>query len=96
MIVFSPISFRLTKDQTRKVLKMPKITFNIPSEIRTMISKHSEINWDKVINDTLWNYAKKIKLLDSITSARWLTDKDVDTIDHAIKADLLKQYQHTG
>lgn len=56
-------------------------------------AKHSEINWNKVISDTLWNYVKKIKLVDSITSKSKLTDKDVEAIDHAIKADLIKKYQ---
>ena len=72
---------------------MPKVTFNIPSEVNDVISKHSEINWNKVISDTLWNYVKKIKLVDSITSKSKLTDKDVEAIDHAIKADLIKKYQ---
>lgn len=75
---------------------MPEITFDIPSDVKEIISKHSEINWNKVISDTLWNYAKKIRLLDSITSKSKLTDKDVEAIDHAIKANLLKKYQNAG
>lgn len=73
---------------------MPKVTFDIPSDIKEVMSKHSEINWDKVIHDTLWNYARKIRLLDSITSKSRLTEKDVDALDHAIKAGLLKKYQN--
>lgn len=72
---------------------MPKVTFEIPSDVKKIVSKHPEINWDKVISDTLWNYTKKIKLLDSITSKSKLTKKDVEAIDHDIKADLLKKYQ---
>ncbi|MBI5746666.1 MAG: hypothetical protein HZA13_06675 [Nitrospirae bacterium] len=72
---------------------MSKVTFDIPSDIKAIISKRSEIDWDKVISDTLWSYVKKMKLLDSMTSKSRLTDKDADTIAHAIKADLLKKYQ---
>lgn len=72
---------------------MSKVTFNVPSEIKGIISKHSEINWDKVISDTLWGYVKKMKMLDSITSKSVLPDKDIDAIDHSIKAGLLKKYQ---
>jgi hypothetical protein len=79
----------------KEELIMPKITFNIPSDIKDIISKHSEIDWNKIISDILWNYAKKIKLLDSITSKSKLTTKDIEAIDHAIKADLLKKYQIT-
>lgn len=71
---------------------MSKVTFNIPSDIKVIISKHSDINWDKVISDTLWGYVKKMKSLDSITSKSVLSDKDIDAIDHSIKAGLLKKY----
>ncbi len=73
---------------------MPKVSVQIPTEISEIMAKHPEVNWDKVISDNLWNYVKKIRLLDSITSKSKLTDKDVDAIDHAIKDDLLKKYQN--
>lgn len=73
---------------------MPKVTFDIPADVKDIVSKHPEINWNKVISDTLWNYAKKIKLMDSITSKSKLTEKDVETIDHVIKAALFKKYQN--
>lgn len=38
---------------------MPKITFDIPSDVKDVISRHSEIDWNKLISDVLWNYAKK-------------------------------------
>lgn len=72
---------------------MPKVSVQIPAEVSKVMARHPEVNWDKVISNTLWNYAKKIRLLDSITSKSVFTDKDIETIDHAIKADLLKKYQ---
>lgn len=73
---------------------MPKITVDIPSDVKDIISKHSELNWNKVITDTLWNYAKKLKLLDSITSKSKISEKDIEAIDHAIKHNLLKKYKN--
>ncbi len=73
---------------------MPKVTFEIPADIKDILTKHTEIDWDKIISDTLWNYAKKIKLLESITSKSRLTDKDVEVLDHEIKAALSKKYQN--
>lgn len=72
---------------------MPKLTFEIPIDIKDMVQKHTEIDWDKIVSDTLWNYAKKIKLLDSIACKSKLTEKDIDALDHEIKADLIKKYQ---
>ena len=73
---------------------MPKVAFEIPDDIKDILAKHSEIDWDKIISDTLWNYAKKIKLLESITSKSSLTDKDVEVLDHEIKTALSKKYQN--
>lgn len=73
---------------------MPKVTFEIPADIKDILTTHTEIDWDKIISDTLWSYAKKIKLLESITSKSSLTDKDVEVLDHEIKAALSKKYQN--
>ena len=72
---------------------MPKFAVEIPIDLKEIMSKHSEINWSKIISDTLWSYAKKIKLLDTITSKSRLTEQDINAIDHAIKANLLNKYQ---
>ena len=73
---------------------MPKVTFEIPADIKDILTKHIEIDWDKIISDTLWSYAKKIKLLEAITSKCSLTNKDVEVLDHEIKAALSKKYQN--
>jgi hypothetical protein len=73
---------------------MSKVTFEIPADIKDILTKHTEIDWDKIISDTLWSYAKKIKLLEAITSKSSLTDKDVEVLDHDIKAALSKKYQN--
>lgn len=74
---------------------MPNITFQIPSEVNEILSKHTEIQWDKVVVDTLWNYAKKLRLLDKITSKSKLTHQNADKLDKAIKSSLSKHYKKT-
>ncbi len=72
---------------------MPKLTFEIPIDIKDIVQKHTEIDWNKIVSDTLWNYAKKIKLLESVTAKSRLTESDVDGLDHEIKAAMSKRYQ---
>lgn len=72
---------------------MPKLTFEIPTDIKDIIKRHEEVDWNKVVNKAIWNYAKKIKLLDSIACKSKLTEKDIDALDHEIKSDLIKKYQ---
>jgi len=59
------------------------------------LSKHSEVKWDKVVADTLWNHAKKLRLLDKIASKSKLTQPNATKLDKAIKATLLKHYKRT-
>ncbi|MBI5968327.1 MAG: hypothetical protein HY882_10790 [Deltaproteobacteria bacterium] len=73
---------------------MPTVTFQIPSEVKKILSKHPEIKWDKVVADTLWNYARKLLLMDKITSKSKLSSQDIDELDKAVKAELLKHYKN--
>jgi hypothetical protein len=72
---------------------MPSVTFQIPSEIKEILSEHPEIKWDKVVADTLWGYAKKLRLMDKMTSRCKLSEQNADKVDKAIKAALLKRYK---
>lgn len=72
---------------------MAEVTFRIPKEIQEIISKHPEIQWEKFVKDSLWNFAKKIQLMDKITAKSKLSKEDVDNLDKIIKADLLKMYK---
>jgi len=74
---------------------MPSVTFQIPSEVKEILSKHSEIKWDKVVSDTLWNYAKKLRLLDKIASKSKLTLQNANKLDKVVKTNLLKHYKKT-
>ncbi len=74
---------------------MPNITLQIPTEIKDILSKHPEIKWEKIVTDSLWSYAKKLRLIDKLTSKSKLSARDVDELDRTIKADLLKRYKRT-
>ena len=74
---------------------MPNITIQIPVEIKEILSKHPEIKWERIVTDSLWNYAKKLRLIDKVTSKSKLSDRDVDKLDRTIKADLSKHYKRT-
>ena len=72
---------------------MPDVTFQIPSEVKEILSKHPEIKWDKFVADALWNYAKKLRLLDKIASKSKLTHQNAEKLDKTLKAKLLKRYK---
>lgn len=71
---------------------MANVSFELPVDITNIITRYPQINWDKLVQDTLWNYAKKIKLMDKITDKSKLTEEDVNNLNNEIKANLLKKY----
>ena len=72
---------------------MATVVFDLPVEIKEIISKYSEVQWDKLVKDTIWSYAKKIQLADKITSKSKLNEENVKHLDKLIKAGLKKHYR---
>lgn len=73
---------------------MASVTFQIPSEVRKILAKYPKIKWDKVVTDTLWNYARKLRLMDKIAAKSKLSSQDIDELNKTIKAGLWKHYKN--
>jgi len=59
---------------------MASVTFQIPSEVRKLLSKHLEFKWAKVIADALRNYARKLWLMYKISAKNKLSNQDIDVL----------------
>ena len=46
---------------------MPKLTFEIPTDIKDIIKRHERLTGTSC-HKAIWNYARKIKLLESVTA----------------------------
>jgi hypothetical protein len=73
---------------------MASVTFQVPSEVRKILAKYPKIKWDKVVADTLWNYARKLRLMDKISVKSKLSSQDIDDLNKEIKAGLWKRYKN--
>ena len=71
---------------------MVNITLSIPNELHELVKKHSEIKWSEIARRAMWIEARKLDLMDNLTSKSKLTEKDIEELDHKIKAGLLKRY----
>ncbi len=72
---------------------MPDITFQIPTEVEKILSSHPEIKWDMVVTESLWNYAKKLRLTDKIASKSKLSPRDLNILNKSIKAAIMSHYK---
>ena len=74
---------------------MSKLMFQVPDDVGETLSRHPEIPWDSIVSEAIWQYAKKLDLLDRLTAQSTLTPNDVKDLDRIIKQDILKKYPVT-
>lgn len=75
------------------VIWMPTMTLSVPMDLHEIIKKHNQIKWSEIARRAMWDYAKKLELLDTLTADSELTEKDVMELDKVIKKSLAKHYQ---
>lgn len=71
---------------------MPNITLSLPEDIYVIVKEHKEIRWSEIARRAIEDYAKKIMLLDALTSESNLTEEDIREIDEKIKEGIYKHY----
>ena len=71
---------------------MSNITLAIPEELHAIIRKHNEIKWSEVARRAMWQQARKLQVMEKLVVKSEFTEKDVEELDHKIKAGLLKRF----
>lgn len=74
---------------------MPNMTLALPDELHRIMRNHPEIKWSEIARQAMKEYAKKLELLDDITSKSSLTEKDAIEIGKIAKRDLAERYRRT-
>lgn len=72
---------------------MVSMTLSIPEDLHILIKKHSEIRWSEIARRALWDYARKLQLLDDIASKSVLTEEDVNEIHKELKKAVHSHYR---
>jgi len=68
------------------------VTLAVPEELHEIMKQHPEIKWSEVARQAMWEYARKLKLLDEIAKRSSLSEQDAREIDEAIKKAMAKRY----
>lgn len=71
---------------------MTNMTLAVPEDLYEIMKKHSEVKWSEVARKAIWDHAKKLELMDKITSKSKLTQKDVYEISKKIKQGIAKRH----
>ena len=68
------------------------MTLSIPTELHDIVKQHTEIKWSEVARRAMWIQARKLSLMDRLAGKSKLSEKDIEELDHKIKAGLFKRF----
>lgn len=71
---------------------MSKLTMDLPVELKAILRRHPEIDWEHVAERALWSYALKVQLADQIASRSSLTEATAEAIGRQVKTGLRRRY----
>jgi len=70
------------------------VTFAVPEELHEIMRQHPEIKWSEIARKAMWDYARKLELMERIVSGSQLSKKDVVELDEKVKAGLRRKYKN--
>ena len=69
------------------------MTLSLPDKLHEEMKKYSEIRWSEVARQAIIKKLNDLKILNKISEKSTLTEKDLDEIDHLIKAGVLAKHK---
>ncbi len=71
---------------------MVNVTLAVPEELHKIMKKHPEIKWSEVARQAMWEYARKLELLDEIAGRSKMSDKEATEIGNKVKKRIGEKY----
>ena len=71
---------------------MINVTLAVPEELHKIMKKHPEIKWSEVARQAMWEYARKLELLDKIAGKSKLSEKDALGLGEVVKKGISDRY----
>jgi hypothetical protein len=69
------------------------VTFAVPDELHEIMRRHPEIRWSEIARKAMWEYARRLDLMERIVSKSQLSEKDVFELEKKVKAGLRRKYE---
>ena len=71
---------------------MATMTPSVPDDLYTVIKHHNEVKWSVIARNAMWEYARKVQILDSILEKSELAEIGADEIASLIKKSIHKHH----
>ena len=77
---------------SNSVMQMPNMTLAIPEDLHSFIKSHNEIRRSEIARRAMWEYARKLEILDRLVEKSEFTEDDAAEFDSLLKKGLRKHY----
>lgn len=68
------------------------VTLAVPEELHTIMKRHPEIKWSEVARQAMWDYARKLEVLDRIASRSKLSERNALGLGRVVKRGIAERY----
>ena len=72
---------------------MVNVTLAVPEELHEIMRRHPEIKWSEIARKAMWEYARKLELMERVASESRLSEKDVLELDKKVKTEVAEKYR---
>jgi len=69
------------------------VTFAVPEELHEIMRRHPEIKWSEIARKAMWEYARKLELMERVVSESRLSENGVLDLDKKVKAEVSEKYR---
>jgi len=69
------------------------VTLAVPEELHEIMRRHPEIKWSEIARKAMWEYARKLELMERVASESRLSEKDVLELDKKVKSEVSEKYK---
>ena len=71
---------------------MVNVTLAVPEELHKIMKRHPEIKWSEVARQAMWEYARRLELLDEIAGRSKMSEKEAAEIGEKVKKRIGERY----
>ena len=71
---------------------MSKLTMDVPVDLKAILDRHPEIDWEGIAKKAVWTLARKVQLADQIANRSSLTETAAKLIGREVKTALRRRY----
>ena len=71
---------------------MSRLKLDVPVDLKVILDRHPEIDWEGVAEKAVWSMARKVQLADRLADRSTLTESGVEAIGREVKTALRRRY----